>query len=256
MAGGQQQHAHRDDLVVLQGVAVARIDQRAQQIVPRLDLPRRHDRDQEEHHPHRRRGDLLLHRLGQVELQPAGQGRGLGGEHFGPLEADVEQLRDDRQRDRIRELAHQLDRLPLEERSDRGLDDRRDPVLDAAYGTGGEEAVDRAPQPTVDGRVAGQERRRAQGLGSACRLQGSHQLRAVAGVGAPLPAAQDRRGVLVREDQMSADGLVPSHRRLLARGPVSGVGILRVERPGAPVRQGRPPPRALRARRGPLCPSG
>jgi hypothetical protein len=73
----------------------------------------RHDRDEEQHHPHRRRADLLALLGSRVELQTASERRGLGAEDFRALETYVEQLRDHRQRDRIRKLAHQLDRPSL-----------------------------------------------------------------------------------------------------------------------------------------------
>ena len=69
------------------------------------------DRDEEQHHRHRRRTDRLALRGRWVELEHPRKRRGLRTEQFCPLDADVEQLRDHRERDWVGELAHQLDRL-------------------------------------------------------------------------------------------------------------------------------------------------
>ena len=114
--GGEQQQAHRDDLVGLQRhAAVGGMDQRAQQVLARIPAPLGDDRDEKQHHRHRRRADRLDLRGRRVELEHARQRGGLAAQQFRALEADVEQLGDHRQRDRVGELAHQLDRLAFDQ---------------------------------------------------------------------------------------------------------------------------------------------
>jgi hypothetical protein len=159
MAGGEQQQAHRDDLVGLErDAAIGGMDQRAQQILARIEPSLRDDRNKEQHHRHRRRADRLALRGRRVELEHPRKRRGLGAEKFRALEADVEQLRDHSERDRVGELAHQLDRLAVSERRACAVDDPGDTLTDTPHRARGKEAVHSAPQPRVGRRVAHQQR--------------------------------------------------------------------------------------------------
>ena len=222
---------------------------------PGSTLPLRDDRDEEQHHRHRRRADRLELRGRGVELEHPRQRRGLRARQFRALEADVEQLRDHRERDRVGELAHQLDRLAFGEWRERAVDDRGDALADPLHRPGGEEAVDGAPQPRVGRRVAHQQRAAPQLRARSRPAEGGEQLGAVARVRAPLGAAQDGCRVLVGEHEVRAEPLVPLDGRPRPRRVVGGVGVLGRERPGCPVRHGCSPPGGPRRTRGRACPS-
>ena len=224
----------------------------AQQVLARVFSPSRDDRDEEQHQRHRRRADASIS-PGVGSSSSIRASSGLCTKELRALKADIEQLRDNGERDRVGELAHQLDRLAVGERCDRAVDDRGDALLDPPYRARGEEAVHRAPQPRVGGRVAHQQRPAPKLRDRAWPAQGSEQLRAVAWVRAPLGTAQHGRRVLVGEHEMGAELLVPlDGRPARARGrrgmgPRSGTARL--------SSQARPAPGVPRRTRGRACPS-
>lgn len=96
--GGQQDHAGRQDL--LQGDVLDR-EQRADEIVARVLAPFRQQRGQEQHQL-----DGGRHAVGEilgrgVHLEEPEQRGRLRLEQLGPLGSDVEQLGDDRDRDKL-----------------------------------------------------------------------------------------------------------------------------------------------------------
>ena len=105
------------------------------------------------------------------------------------LQAHVEQLGNHRQRDRVGELAHQLDRLTLGQRLKRGLDGRHDARTDPLHRPGGEEAPHSCPQPGVGRGVAHQHRVAQQPCDGTGIAVGGQQLGALARVRAPLVGA-------------------------------------------------------------------